>query len=398
MDLVLPDLDGIELLKRLKEKHAGLEVVVVTAHGSIPAAVEATKQGAFYFVEKPFTPEEFTVIIARALERKTLLKLTHRGRAKVIGSSSSIKALFELMDMVVKSDANVLVVGESGTGKELVANAIHAEGARSQGPFIKINCAALPKDLMESELFGYAKGAFTGATGDKPGLFEEAHTGSLLLDEIAEMPAPLQAKLLRVLEERESRRLGSTKAVPVDFRLISSTNREVETALKDGLLREDLYYRISTVTLRIPPLRERRDDIPLLAHAFLDRFLEKYRKEPKGLAPEALRTLQAYAWPGNVRELENAIERAILVAQGKEIGIADLPEAVVRGSGESYRASRGLPAGSLDEIERVAILQALAATKWNKQAAAQRLGLHRPTLYSKMRRHGIPVKPPRQGS
>jgi len=398
VDLVLPDLDGIELLKRLKEKHAGLEVVVVTAHGSIPAAVEATKQGAFYFVEKPFTPEEFTVIIARALERKTLLRLTHRGRAKVIGSSSPIKALFELIDMVVKSDANVLIVGESGTGKELVANAIHAEGARTRGPFIKINCAALPKDLMESELFGYAKGAFTGATGDKPGLFEEAHTGSLLLDEIAEMPAPLQAKLLRVLEERESRRLGSTKAVPVDFRLISSTNREVETALKDGLLREDLYYRISTVTLRVPPLRERRDDIPLLAHAFLDRFLEKYRKEPKGLAPEALRTLQAYAWPGNVRELENAIERAILVAQGKEIGIADLPEAVVRGSGESYRVSRGLPAGSLDEIERVAILQALEATGWNKQAAAQRLGLHRPTLYSKMRRHGIPVKPPRESS
>ena len=401
VDLVLPDLDGLELLKRLKEKHLSMEVVVVTAHGSIPAAVEATKQGAFYFIEKPFGPDEITLILAKALERKALVEETstlrarlagQAGRGGIIGSSPAMKGVFELLDAVAKSDASVLIMGESGTGKELVANAVHAESPRAQGPFIKINCAALPKDLMESELFGYSKGAFTGATTDKPGLFEEAHTGSLLLDEIAEMPAPLQAKLLRVLEERETRRLGSTKAVAVDFRLIASTNRDVETALKEGVLREDLYYRLSTVTLRLPPLRERRDDIPLLAHTFMGRFQEKYRKEPISLAPEALRVLQAYAWPGNARELEHAMERAVLVARGKEIGVADLPEAVIRGSGEAPGSAPDLPPGSLEEIERLAILNALEATGWNKQAAAQRLGLHRPTLYSKMRRHGIPLK------
>jgi transcriptional regulator with PAS, ATPase and Fis domain len=308
-----------------------------------------------------------------------------------------MQKVFELLDTVASVDANVLIVGESGTGKELVANAIHYASPRADGPFIKINCAALPKDLIESELFGYAKGAFTGATADKPGLFEEAHRGSLLLDEIAEMPADLQAKLLRVLEERKFRRLGTSRDIEVDFRLISSTNREPETAVRDLRLREDLYYRINTVTLRIPPVRERPEDLSLLAQHFLTKFAEKHGKSLNGISGDAYQALLSYGWPGNVRELEHAIERAVLVARGSEVALGDLPEPVTRGRPPAApkveeAASPAAATLNLEERERQAILQALEATSWNKQAAAALLGLHRPTLYSKMRKHGIPQK------
>jgi len=310
-----------------------------------------------------------------------------------------MQKVFELLETVASVDANVLIVGESGTGKELIANAIHYGSPRADGPFIKINCAALPKDLIESELFGYAKGAFTGATADKPGLFEEAHHGSLLLDEIAEMPADLQAKLLRVLEERKFRRLGTSRDIEVDFRLISSTNRDAEAAVREMRLREDLYYRINTVTIRIPPLRERPEDLSLLAQHFLTRFAEKHGKPVGGIAGDAYQALLGYGWPGNVRELEHAIERAVLVARGSEVAVGDLPEAVTRGRPAGTAKVEEAPAAAatlnLEERERQAILQALEATNWNKQAAAALLGLHRPTLYSKMRKHGIPQK--RQG-
>lgn len=400
VDLVLPDFDGIELLRRMKSQDPNIEVIMVTAHGSIPKAVEAMKEGAYWFAQKPFGPDEIILLAGKALERKALVAETWDLRRRLsdqlapssfVGRSPAMRKVFELIESIAPSDASVLIVGESGTGKELIANAIHQGSPRARAPFVKINCAALPKDLIESELFGYAKGAFTGAAVDKPGLLEEANRGSLLLDEIVEMPVGLQAKLLRVLEERQCRRLGASRGVGVDFRLISATNRSPEAAVKDGLLREDLYYRINTVTIGVPPLRERAEDIPLLIEHFLTRFKEKYGKAIHGVSAEARQALEHFRWPGNVRELEHVIERAILLTRGSEIELYDLPEHVTGGAQPAQKP----PAlsGSLEELERAAIMEALTATQWNKQAAAARLGLHRPTLYSKMRKHGIPHKP-----
>lgn len=299
-----------------------------------------------------------------------------------------MRELLELVESVAPSEANILIVGENGTGKEVIANALHANSKRARGPFIKINCAAIPKDLIESELFGYKKGAFTGANTDKVGLFEAAEGGSLLLDEIGEMPAYLQTKLLRVLQEREYRPIGSDRIVRVDFRLVCATNIDVDTALKEGRLREDLYFRINTITLKVPPLRERAEDIPLLCEHFLERFRQQYQKNVKGIAPTAYHILIRHRWPGNVRELENVIERGVLVAKGQEITVNDLPEAV---RNEPATANDfELPANrTLAEIERMTILQTLQRTNWNKQEAAQILGLYRPTLYSKMKKHKI---------
>jgi DNA-binding NtrC family response regulator len=399
VDLVLPDGDGLQLLQQLKSKDSSIEVIIMTGHSSISKAVEATKQGAFYFVAKPFDGAEMLTLVAKALERRRLLAETsdlkrrlaeQSGLGELLGSSPSMRRMFDLLESVAGSDANVLIVGESGTGKELAANALHAKSTRASGPMVKINCAALPKDLIESELFGHVKGAFTGATTDKPGLLEEAHKGTVLLDEITEMPMDLQAKLLRVLEDRQVRRLGGSRTVPVDFRLLCSTNRDAESAVREGKLRQDLYFRINTVTVSMPPLRERGSDIAVLAKAFLERFREKHMRPVDGIDPEAYRRLLAYQWPGNVRELEHAIERAVLVARGKEIALADLPESL-RAEMGSVTASQP-SSGSLEEIERVSIVRALESTGWNKQAAAAVLGLRRPTLYSKMRRHGIPQR------
>jgi DNA-binding NtrC family response regulator len=399
VDLMLPDGDGLQLLRLLKAKDPSLEVIIMTGHSSIAKAVEATKQGAFYFVAKPFDSDEMLMLVGKALERRRLVAETSElrrklaeqsGYAQMLGSSPSMKRVFEMLESVAGSDANVLIVGESGTGKELAANAVHAHSPRVDGPLVKINCAALPKDLIESELFGHAKGAFTGATTDKPGLLEEAHRGSLLLDEITEMPLDLQAKLLRVLEDRTVRRLGGAKSVPVDFRLISSTNLDPDAAVREGRLRPDLYFRINTITVALPPLRERTADIPLMARVFLERFCAKHGRDVAAIDPEAYRRLLAHRWPGNVRELEHAIERGVLVARSREITLGDLPEALQSASVPTDGAAR--PPGSLEEIERVSIVRALESSGWNKQAAAAVLGLRRPTLYSKMRRHGIPQR------
>ncbi len=341
VDLILPDGDGLHLLRLLKAKDPSLEVIIMTGHSSIAKAVEATKQGAFYFVAKPFNTDEMLMLVGKALERRRLVAETSElrrrlaeqsGYAQMLGSSPAIKRVFEMLESVAGSDANVLIVGESGTGKELAANAVHSHSPRVDGPLVKINCAALPKDLIESELFGHVKGAFTGATTDKPGLIEEAHRGSLLLDEITEMPMDLQTKLLRVLEERTVRRLGGAKIVPVDFRLVSSTNLDPEAAVREGRLRQDLYFRINTITVSLPPLRERTADIPLLAKSFLDRFRARHGRDIEAIDPESYRRLLAHRWPGNVRELEHAIERAVLVARGREITLADLPEALQDGA------------------------------------------------------------------
>jgi transcriptional regulator with PAS, ATPase and Fis domain len=296
--------------------------------------------------------------------------------------------LFELVESVAASDANILIQGENGTGKELIANAIHYNSHRASGPFIKINCASIPRDLIESELFGYKKGAFTGAAADKIGLVEMAEGGSLLLDEIGEMPAYLQTKLLRVLQEREYRPIGSDRLVTVDFRLICATNVDLEVALRDGRIREDLYFRINTITVRVPPLRERTEDIPLLCDHFLSKFNQRYQKSIRSFAPSVYHLLIRNRWAGNVRELENAIERAVLVCKTGEITPADLPDSV-RDSAASAREFTIPPHRTLAEIERMAILQTLQRTNWNKQEAAQILGLYRPTLYSKMKKHEI---------
>ena len=408
VDLMLPDGDGLALTRELKARDPALEVVVITAYGSVRKAMEATKgAGAFHVVEKPFEPDEMLGLVRTALEhRKLLVENTELRRrlvdqtadSEILGSAAGIQRVMETIASVADTDANVLIIGESGTGKELIANALHERSARRDGPWIKINCAALPKDLIESELFGHTKGSFTGATTEKVGLLEEAHKGSLLLDEITEMPVDLQAKLLRVLEDRVVRRLGGAKSIPVDFRLISSTNRGPEQAVKDGQLRQDLYFRINTVTIAVPPLRERREDVPMLVRAFLERYRAKHQRTIDAIEPEAYRRLLGYAWPGNVRELQHALERAVLVARGREIALSDLPESLQQGGGEGGLAGAiapsEVPAGSLEEIERASILKALDATRWNKQAAAALLGLRRPTLYSKMRKHNIPQRRP----
>jgi len=406
VDLMLPDGDGLQLTRELKRRDPALEVIIITAYGSVRKAMEATKgAGAFHVLEKPFDPDELLGLIENALEHRKLVgenadlkrRLVEQATdTEILGSAPGIQRVLETVAAVADADANVLIVGESGTGKELLANALHERSRRRGGPWIKINCAALPKDLIESELFGHTRGAFTGATTDKIGLLEEADGGSLLLDEITEMPLDLQAKLLRVLEERMVRRLGAAKAVPVDFRLISSTNQSPEAALREGHLRQDLYFRINTVSIEVPPLRERRDDVPILVRAFLERYRTKHARPVEGIEPEAYRRLLSWSWPGNVRELQHAIERAVLVTRGPLLTLEDLPEQLhtVRegGVGPSAVAPSQVPAGSLEEIERASILKALETTRWNKQAAAALLGLRRPTLYSKMRKHGIPQR------
>src|SRR5436190_21298901 len=396
-DLMLPDVDGVALLRRLKELDPWPEIIVISGNGTVARAVEAGQAGAFYFLEKPVSQEGVMDLIRRAVmqtqERAEhqQLKEQIRGQysfANIVGQSKKMKDLFELIESVAASDANILIQGENGTGKELIANAIHYNSKRTKGPFIKINCAAIPKDLIESELFGYKKGAFTGATMDKEGLFEMAEGGSLLLDEIGEMPPYLQTKLLRVLQEREYRPIGSDRLIRVDFRLICDTNIDLENALREGRLREDLYFRINTITLKVPPLRERTEDVPLLCNHFLAKFNERYSRNVRAISPAAYHLLIRNRWSGNVRELENAIERAVLVCKTGDIQPADLPESI-RDEVPSVEEFTIPPQRTLAEIEKVAIVQTLMRTNWNKQEAAQILGLYRPTLYSKMKKHQI---------
>jgi len=401
-DLQLPDMDGLEVMRHMKDARPNTEVIVVTAHGTTRKAVEATKAGAFDFVDKPLDFEELGLRVQNALKHRELMDENAELRGKlsarkeyfnIIGSSKQMQTIYDTIEAVAKSDANVLIVGESGTGKELIANAIHYNSLRARKPFIKVNCAALPKELIESELFGHTKGAFTGAHADKEGLVQHAAGGSLMLDEIAEMPVELQPKLLRVLQERSYRKIGSEKTYAVDFRLISSTNRPPADAIRDGLLRDDLFYRISTITIHVPPLRDRSEDIQLLTEHFLHMYAQKYERPIDAVSQAAYQRLFGHPWPGNVRELQNVIERAVLLAKGSKIEPVDLPfdngslpEGAPPGAGWDVPANM-----TLEDIEKQVIMKTLERTGGNKQAAANLLGIYRPRLYSKIRKYEIDV-------
>ncbi|HEY0705717.1 MAG TPA: sigma-54 dependent transcriptional regulator, partial [Polyangia bacterium] len=332
-DLKMPGIDGMALLRRLSIEHPDVPVVMITAHGSVENAVEAVKLGAFDYVEKPFDQEQIRQIIAKALKTHALSRRdpspaqegASRGRFRLVGDSHAIRQIYAIIEKVASTPSTVLITGESGTGKELIARALHENSSRHEAPFIKINCAAIPKTLMESELFGYEKGAFTGAVGAKPGRFELAHGGTLFLDEIGEIPVEMQVKLLRVLQESEFERVGGIKTIKVDVRLVTATNRDLATEITTGGFREDLYYRLNVVPIHLPPLRERREDIPLLVSHFITKFNDRLRKEITHIEPEAIERLVSYHWPGNIRELENVIERTMLFCEGSVIRVGNLP-------------------------------------------------------------------------
>jgi DNA-binding NtrC family response regulator len=396
-DLRLPDSTGIELLTRVKSDTPDTPVILMTAHGSIEITIEAIKLGAYYYVEKPFTPDQVLMLAERALqfgaikrENETLRHaLSDDGEAfGIIGRDPRMRQIHETIRTAAPSDASVLIEGESGTGKELIATALHMQSNRSARPFIRINCAAIPHELIESELFGYKRGAFTGADRDKRGLIEAVAGGTLLLDEIAEMPPHLQSKLLRVLQERKLRRLGDEQEIEVDFRLISSTNRDTSQMIQDGTLRKDLYFRISTVKIRVLPLRERLDDVALLAERFLQRYSEKYDRRIRGISQAAFSLLTRYDWPGNVRELEGVIEHAVLFAREDQLMPEGLPEQLHTAQTSNFRCVIP-PYLTMEEIEREAIAQTLERTGGNVKKTAQILNYHRPTLYRKLKKFGF---------
>ncbi|HEU4596993.1 MAG TPA: sigma-54 dependent transcriptional regulator [Pyrinomonadaceae bacterium] len=396
-DLRLPDGSGIDLLGRIRQDAPETEVILMTAHGSLDVTIEAIKRGAFYYLEKPFAPDQALVLAARALQFQAVKSENRILRGTLaadgedfgfIGHHAKVRHIREVVRTAAPSDASVLIEGESGTGKELVASALHLKSARAEGPFIRINCAAIPSELIESELFGYKRGAFTGADRDKRGLVEAAAGGTLLLDEIAEMPAHLQTKLLRVLQERKVRRLGDEQEVAVDFRLICSTNRDTAEMIREGALRKDLYFRISTVKVKVPPLRERLDDVMLLAEHFLLRYAEKYHKPVRRISQPAFALLARYDWPGNVRELEGVIEHAVLFAQEEQLLPEDLPEQLHSAHSSDFRCVIP-PYLTMEEIEREAIAQTLERTGGNVKKTAQILDYHRPTLYRKLKKFGL---------
>jgi DNA-binding NtrC family response regulator len=401
-DLRLPDGTGIDVITYIKTHAPDAEVILMTAHGSVDITIEAIKHGAYYYIEKPYALDRLYTLVDRALEFATLKRenqtlkknlKTDSETFGMIGRDRQLQQIIETIRTAAPSEASVLIEGESGTGKELIAAAFHAQSRRAEGPFIRINCAAIPHELIESELFGYQKGAFTGADRDKRGLIEAANGGTLLLDEIAEMPAHLQTKLLRVLQERKLRRLGDEQEIEVNFRLVSATNRDTSALLENDVLRKDLYFRISTIKIKVPALRERLEDVPLIAQHFLERFNLQYDKKIRGITQEAIARLLRYSWPGNVRELESVIERAVLFCRSNQILPECLPDEF-----QSARLNNASfiipPLVAMEEIEREAILQTLERTSGNIRRSAQILRFPRPTFYRKLKKLGIKVVRP----
>jgi DNA-binding NtrC family response regulator len=396
-DVTMPGMSGMEVLAGVREREERLPVIVITAYGTIESAVEAMKQGAFDYITKPFNRDELRLTLDKALRMRRLEKenvvlraeVTDRYRFEsIVGASEKIREVLNMAGRAAPSDANVLITGESGTGKELLAKGIHYNSTRANGPFVAVNCAAIPENLIESELFGHVKGAFTGAIRDREGKFELAGGGTLFLDEIGELRIDLQAKILRALQERQVDRVGGSHTLSIDVRVIAATNKDIERAVKEGSIREDLYYRLNVITLHMPPLRERRDDIPLLVSYFLKKFNAGVDIR---IDTEALSTIKAYAWPGNVRELENVIEHASVLRRGDVISLADLPDKLKREKASVENIVLNLPDEgiSLEDLEKNLIVKALEKHKGNQTRAAEYLGITRPTLIYRMEKYGI---------
>lgn len=409
LDLRLPDGDGLALMSRLRAVHANIEVIILTGHASIESAVEATRKGAFHFVTKPCNLEEIVTLVDRALSHGQLTKENQHLRTalhkkyqfeNIIGQSEPIMEVLSMIERVAQSDSTVLIMGESGTGKELVAKALHYNSERGQEPFIPINCGAIPAELLESELFGHVKGAFTGAIANRTGRFEMADEGTLFLDEIGDMSPNLQVKLLRVLQERSFEPVGGTKTISANVRVIAATNVDLENAVEDGKFREDLFYRLNVIPIRIPALRERKSDIPLLLHHFMESFNRSRGRQLKGVAPDALEFLTNYGWPGNIRELENLMERLAILKGSGIVELSDLPEKYRRLPVESdpekmYIPDNGMDFNSaVDAYENALIMRALEKTGWNRNQAALMLKLNRTTLVEKIKKKGLRPQEP----
>jgi DNA-binding NtrC family response regulator len=394
-DVRMPDMTGLDLLREIKQRDESIEVVIMTGYPTIASAVEALKEGAFDYLSKPLILDELRHLMQRMMERRFLRSEVHSLRERLgeeltvnelIGTSTAMQRVKDVIGKVAVTDSPVLIEGESGTGKELVAAAIHRLSSRSKGPFIPINCSAIPRDLLESEFFGHVRGAFSGAVADSLGLFRGANDGTIFLDEIGELPPELQVKLLRVLQEMVVRPVGSTKAYPVDVRVIAATNRNLEQAMNAGSFRQDLFYRLNVIRIHLPPLRDRRDDVPALVNHFIRRFNRRFRRDVHGVTDDALAALSAYAFPGNVRELENLIERAFAMGSREHITMADLPSLAARPSVAPSVVNNAVP--TLADVEKELILRALAVFNNDKEEAARALGISRRTIYRRLKEYG----------
>src|SRR5262245_26865228 len=394
-DVRMPDMSGLDLLREIKKRDESIEVVIMTGYPTISSAVEALKEGAYDYLSKPLILDELRHLMQRLMERRFLRGEVQTLRMRLgeeltvnelIGGSASMVRVKEIIGKVAVTDSPVLIEGESGTGKELVAAAIHRLSSRAKGPFIPVNCSAIPRDLLESEFFGHVRGAFSGAVADALGLFRGANEGTIFLDEIAELPPALQVKLLRVLQEMQVRPVGSTKAYPVDVRVIAATNRNLEQAMKAGSFRQDLFYRLNVIRVTLPPLRERREDIPALVNHFIRRFNKRFRRDVKGISADALSALSAYDFSGNVRELENLIERAFAMGTRESLTLADLPSLSARPSIAPSIETKAVP--TLAEVEKELILRALAVHNNDKEEAARALGISRRTIYRRLKEYG----------
>ncbi|HZH15478.1 MAG TPA: sigma-54 dependent transcriptional regulator [Archangium sp.] len=414
-DLVMPKAGGMEVLRAVNAANPDVPVIIITAHGTVDSAVEAIKAGAFDYITKPYEQAELSAVIAKAAKAHDVAQRSVRAdakaRAAIIGESPQLQDVFKIIDKVADTPSTVLINGESGTGKELIASALHGASSRRDKPFIKINCAAIPHNLLESELFGYERGAFTGAVTSKPGRFELADGGTLFLDEIGEIPVEMQVKLLRALQEGEFERVGGIKTTHVDVRLIAATNRDLQAEIEAGRFRKDLYYRLAVVPIVLPPLRERRADIPMLAGHFVEKYNRKLNKKIESISDDAMALLQAYNWPGNIRELENLIERVLLFADGPSITAKDLPDPIRQGSGTPAPALSAAPleastgeGGLKDivrmkaaELEKDLITKALEETGGNVTRAAKLLQISRKSLQTKMKEFGLRDTTPPDG-
>ncbi len=399
-DLKMEPLSGLDLLRLVKQMSPDVEVILITAFGTIEVAVEAMRLGAFDFITKPFQVEEILLRVRNALEKHRLKEEVNQLRTEVksafgfegiVGASEEMHQVLTILPRVAQTDSTVLVTGESGTGKELIARAIHAASRRPHGPFVSVSCAAFPENLLENELFGHVKGAFTGALAARKGLLEEANGGTFFLDEIGEAPLPIQAKLLRVLEDRNIRRLGDNRSILVDVRMVAATNRDLQSAMREKLFREDLFYRLNVIPIHVPPLRERGGDIPPLVAHFIEKYHGKIKKQVSGVSPQAMALIMAYSWPGNVRELENVIQRMMVVSKGDNLDVQDLPPEI---SGKETPRDRpkdmkDITRESAGLAEKKLILDALAKTGGNVTQAARSLGISRVTLQKKMKMYKL---------